>query len=177
MTRLSLAFTQLPSVSGWLWTGAFLFIYGYMALAIAERSSLFTRRFAELEVGKLALLALVAVISPSLIEEAFYRAVLLPHPSEGASAPNQLFSVLLSLGLYVGAHPLLAATFWPWSRRYFYRPAFLLIVTLLGAACSASYLATGSVYAPLLIHWLTIVVWKFLYGGPDFRMSRVREKC
>jgi predicted Abi (CAAX) family protease len=38
-------------------------------------------------------------------------------------------------------------------------PRFLVQVTLLGLACSLAYLVSGSIWPPVLIHWLTVVVW------------------
>ena len=170
--RVTLAFTTFPSFAQWLWVGVITALYGYAALWILARTALFKRSKTAVPLPKMLLLALIAIFTPSLVEELVYRVLFLPHPSEAVPLQIQLGWTLISLMLYVAAHPLLAWTLWHWSRRMFYRPAFLIIVTLLGIACSLAYLTTGSLYAPLFIHWLTIVVWKAFYGGPDFKIGR-----
>jgi len=37
---------------------------------------------------------------------------------------------------------------------------------LLGAACTGAYARTGSIWPPVAIHWLTVVLWKVLFAGP-----------
>ena len=41
----------------------------------------------------------------------------------------------------------------------------LLIVALLGITCSVSYVLSRSLWTPIIIHWLTVVVWVIFLGG------------
>ena len=173
--RLASAFTTVPTFSQWTWVGLTVALYGSAALWILHKAKLFKRSSEKVPVSKLLLLALIAIFTPSLIEETLYRVLLLPHPNEAATLSTTIGLTLFSVALYVVAHPLLAWLVWPWSRQIFYRGSFLAIVTLLGVACSFVYLLTGSVYAPLFIHWLTIVVWKAFYGGPDFNLGKQQQ--
>ena len=170
--RLFLAFTTLPDAGGWLFTLFLLAVFALATLLILRFSKLFTFSISELPRKHLLLLGLIAIFTPSLPEETLYRVLLLPHPGEAVALENLLSASIVSLFLYVAAHPLLALVAWPWSRHIFYRPAFLLIVTLLGIACTLAYVRTGSVWAPTLIHWATIVGWKLFFGGPDFNLGK-----
>lgn len=170
--RLFLAFTTLPDVQGWLFTLGLLAIFALATLLILRFSKLFTFSLSELPPKTLLLLGVIAIFTPSLPEETLYRVLFLPHPSELVRTGDLLLTSGISVFLYVIAHPLLALVAWPWSRHIFYRPAFLLIVALLGVACTLVYMRTGSVWAPTLIHWATIVGWKLFFGGPDFNLGK-----
>jgi predicted Abi (CAAX) family protease len=63
------------------------------------------------------------------------------------------------VGLFVVYHPLAARL---WDRRQpavFDDPRFLLQCALLGSACVLAYGASGSLWAPVLIHWLAVAAW------------------
>jgi len=52
-----------------------------------------------------------------------------------------------------------AARLWyPQARALFDDPRFLFQATLLGVACSLAYGFTGSLWPPVLIHWLAVVI-------------------
>ena len=170
--RLFLAFTTLPDTGGWLFTLGLLAVFAFTTLLVLRFSKLFTASLSQLPRKHLLLLGIIAIFTPSLPEETLYRVLLLPHPSEAAGLERLILASALSLFLYVVAHPLLSLLAWPWSRHIFYRPAFLLIVALLGIACTLAYLRTGSVWAPTFIHWATIVGWKLFFGGPDFNLGK-----
>jgi predicted Abi (CAAX) family protease len=88
-----------------------------------------------------------------------FRALLLPSALEGVSPLALVPWVALSVGLFVAWHPLLAGTRRDPLRTLLKDPRFLVQVTLLGLACSLAYLVSGSIWPPVLIHWLTVVVW------------------
>lgn len=170
--RLFLASSTLPDAEGWLFTFGLFALFALATFSILRISKLFTFSFSKLPPNYLLLLGIIAVFTPSLPEETLYRVLLLPHPTEFSPAERPLLMSSVSLFLYIFAHPLLAFAIWPWSRHIFYRPAFLLIVALLGIACTLAYLRTGSVWAPTFIHWATIVGWKLFFGGPDFNFGK-----
>jgi len=166
------AFFTLPDLSGWFLTLLLFLVFALFTYLILTRSKLFTFSLIRLSPAQIALLAFIAVFTPSLPEELLYRVLVQPHPSEGVAPSVRWAWSTASLLLFVLAHPLLAWGAWPWARAIFYRPAFLLIVALLGVACTLVYVATGSLWAPVAIHWATIMGWKLFFGGPDFNLGR-----
>ena len=62
-------------------------------------------------------------------------------------------------------HPVNALTFFPQGREIFFNPIFLSLATALGIACTVTYWQTGSLWIPVLIHWLAVVVWLVYFGG------------
>ncbi|MFB2837851.1 type II CAAX prenyl endopeptidase Rce1 family protein [Floridanema evergladense] len=71
----------------------------------------------------------------------------------------------LSLVLFIIYHPMNAVTFFPAGRKTFFNPIFLLLAAVLGIVCSVVYLQSGSLWLPVIIHWLVVVVWLVFLGG------------
>lgn len=172
LNRLKEALLTWPTASEWGVTLVILLIYASLALVINWRFQLFEFKRSSLPLSNLVLLAFIAVITPSLLEESLYRALLIPRASESLAFSTQLAWNAFSLLLYVLSHPLIAWLVWPWSRHIFYRASFLIIVLLLGLACTFSYSFSESIWPAVLIHWFTIVSWKSFLGGPDFNLSK-----
>ncbi len=99
-------------------------------------------------------IAVNAFFSPALVEELFFRVLILPPPSQRKASPG---IILFSLFLFVGSHPLNAWLYRVDARPLFYDPAFLAVVAALGIACTASYLRTGSLWPPVVMH--AVFVW------------------
>lgn len=114
--------------------------------------------------AKALILPPLLVIFPSLIEEFFYRGILLPTSLRTASATKRFAAATGSTALYVAAHPispLLGLS----TSDFFLDPRMLVIVAALGYTCAYAYLRSGSLRAPILIHWVTVVVWNLLFSG------------
>jgi len=82
--------------------------------------------------------------------------------------PFSLFvfpSLLVSTAAFVLWHPANALTINTTASALFLNPAFLLIVALLGITCSVSYVLSRSLWTPIIIHWLTVVIWVIFLGG------------
>ena len=47
----------------------------------------------------------------------------------------------------------------------FTHPLFLLFAALLGLVCTISYQISGSLWPPMLMHWITVLVWTMFLGG------------
>jgi predicted Abi (CAAX) family protease len=109
--------------------------------------------------------AMVLLLTPALVEETLFRAALLPHPLEGLSGWDSLSWGALSVGLFVAWHPLAGRLWYPQGRRLFDDGRFLLLAALLGVVCVIAYQATGSIWPPVLIHWLVVLIWLELLGG------------
>jgi predicted Abi (CAAX) family protease len=104
-------------------------------------------------------------IFPSFLEEAFFRGILIPNNAKDKGRRFIIFITLVSTVLFVLWHPLNALTANPGARKIFLNPNFLFIVFCLGLVCSLSYIYSRSLWAPVIIHWLTVFFWVFFLGG------------
>ena len=164
-SRLTRAYATWPSPAEWGVTLLTLALFALVALLILRRAGGLELRPLRARWPRLLAIVAAAPLSPALLEETLYRVVLNPHPLEGVSPQARVGWGALSLALYVLAHPL-AAWRWRWARAYFWRPAFLVVVALLGLACTVLYLRTGSVWPPVALHAAVTVAWKLAFGGP-----------
>ncbi|NJL41446.1 MAG: CPBP family intramembrane metalloprotease [Leptolyngbyaceae cyanobacterium SM1_4_3] len=49
---------------------------------------------------------------------------------------------------------------------YIFQNACLLIgAALIGTVCTVSYLRSGSIWLPVVLHWLIVVAWLLVFGG------------
>ena len=164
-TRLKSALTTWPDRRGW--RGAGLSMLGFVALAlpIGLASGVLRPGWSEGPVGTLLAFCAIALLFPGLFEELVFRVLLLPHPDEAVSRRRMVFWAIASLALFIGSHPLNA---WLWrvsARPVFNEPAFLAIAGLLGLACTLAYWRSRSIWPPVLMHWLTVVLWRVCLGG------------
>lgn len=109
---------------------------------------------------------LALIIFPSVVEEVFFRGLLLPRSLLEASPLRRFLAVTASTAVFVLFHPLNHWTLSLSETSLFVEPAFLVIVAALGYACGYAYLRSGSLRAPILIHWATVVVWNLFLGRP-----------
>ncbi|WP_319419518.1 CPBP family glutamic-type intramembrane protease [Pleurocapsa sp. FMAR1] len=106
-----------------------------------------------------------SLIAPALIEEIFFRVSLLPYPLEQIQ-PNSWFAwSLLSLFCFIIYHPLNAFTFFPQGKETFSNPVFLCLATGLGIIYTLTYWQSGSLWLPVFVHWLVVVIWLLCWGG------------
>lgn len=104
---------------------------------------------------------------PALLEEGFWRVLLLPHRSEPLTPAHRWRQGGVVLGLFVLFHPLNSLTFYPLSLAVFGTPLFLLGATLLGLICTLAYWRSGSWWLTAMMHWLVVTVWLLGFGGYD----------
>ncbi len=109
-------------------------------------------------------LPVVLLIQPSLFEEFIYRGILLPRSLMSAGPKKQFLAVTASTGLFVAVHPI-AAKLVGTTGDFFLNPWMLVVVAVLGYATGYAYLRSGSLRAPILIHWATVVIWNLFFGG------------
>ena len=150
----------------WLRCGGIFLAYAAIAAPLGVLSDFFRQGLPDWPAWKLILLPLVLLITPALGEEPFFRALPLPHPTERASRRHRLVGSALALVAFVLWHPLNGL----WTPRVwpvFTDPVFLALAALLGVACTLAYLASGSIWPQVLIHWITVVVWGLLLGGRE----------
>ena len=119
--------------------------YAALALTLGWRSGLLAGRWRWHPWRQLLPRALGLLVVPAIGEEVLFRVLLLPSPMEGLPPMAMAPWVALSVGLFVAWHGLRA------------RRRALLQVSLLGLACALAYLVSGSLWPPVLIHWLAVV--------------------
>lgn len=114
---------------------------------------------------------LALMVFPSLLEEAFFRGLLIPRNTRDGGIGRIIFFCLFSSLVFTVWHPLNALTINPGGREFFLDPWFLLITFLLGLSCSVGYIYTRSLWTPVVMHWLTVVVWVLFLGGRNLLLG------
>jgi predicted Abi (CAAX) family protease len=108
---------------------------------------------------------MVAIVVPCFGEELFFRVLLIPRQTENVSTLKRWIFVIVALALFVAWHPLNGWLLKVSARSIFFDPTFLLLAAILGATCTTAYYRTASVWPAVMIHWLTLMVWKIVFGG------------
>ncbi|HKK56863.1 type II CAAX prenyl endopeptidase Rce1 family protein [Marinobacter sp.] len=111
------------------------------------------------------LLPLILFVFPALLEEAFFRGVLIPRNILAAGHAKAAWSVAISTLVFVVWHPFNALTFNPTATSLFLNPWFLVIVCAMGVTCGYAYVLSRSIWVPVLIHWAAVTVWVLFLGG------------
>lgn len=160
--RLITAILTIPNTQDWAYAALLLLIYALISLPLGLKS-----RFIQVDIQSsreiVAAVIFGAFIMPGITEELFFRVLLLPHPTENASLAAQFIWGGISLVIFLVYHPL--NIFARGHDVTFRNPVFLLLAALLGVVCTLSYLQSGSLWPPVVIHWLIVVVWLLLLGG------------
>jgi len=184
--RLKLAVVTLPDMQGLILGIVLLAIYAAISLPIGFRSSLF-RWVLIRSPYQILSTSLVAIVFPAVMEEVIFRVLLLPTPP---SLPITFPPVspidiqiyvrffewsLISLVLFILAHPLNAIVFFPQRKSTFFDPIFLGLAGFLGVVCTITYLGTGSLWLPVGLHWLMVVIWLLTLGGLDRLSGKVEN--
>ncbi|MFC1604002.1 type II CAAX prenyl endopeptidase Rce1 family protein [Planctomycetota bacterium] len=141
----------------------FVPVYVCASLAISFHAGLFSVGVIEYPMS--VVLPFSLFVFPSLLEEAFFHGILIPNNACTQSKIKIIAYIAFSTTAFVLWHPANALTINPTAAALFLDPAFLLIVTLLGITCSISYVLSRSLWTPIIIHWLTVVVWVIFLGG------------
>jgi uncharacterized protein len=144
--------------------------YALIALSLGWYSGLF--RPVLLDVKHFFYLPLTLFAFPAFLEEVFFRGILIPRNVREKGPYSATLYCLFSSVSFVLWHPLNAITINPTAQHFFLNPFFLLIVFFLGLACSLSYVYTKSLWAPVAIHWVTIVVWVLFLGGRNLLLNQ-----
>ena len=153
---------RLPNRAGWYATVLVTVLYLVAAWPLARAAGLISLAAPAPTAGELALLGVRVLLLPAMVEEVVFRVLPNPHPRERAGRSRVVLAGVLSLAAYVLLHPLgglLLQLPTP-----FLEPAFLLLAALLGTACLLLYRFSGSLWSPVLLHWLVVVGWLSLGG-------------
>jgi len=143
--------------------------YGMFSLIIGFYSGLL--RYELISLKLMPFLLVTLFVFPSLLEEAFFRGILIPRETITRGARQIIFAITRSALLFVLWHPFNAFLFNNQAIKFFFNPAFLLIVAALGITCSYSYIISKSIWIPVLIHWLTVIIWVFFFGGRNMLLD------
>ncbi|MGJ3232603.1 MAG: CPBP family glutamic-type intramembrane protease [Oceanicaulis sp.] len=112
---------------------------------------------ARAEPGRLALIALIAVLVPALGEELVFRGLAQPARPDTAAA----WAVSgLSLAGFILWHPAQVRLGLPSAQAVFLEPGFLAMAGLLGLVCTALVHRSESLWTAVVVHWLVVVAWK-----------------
>jgi CAAX protease family protein len=111
------------------------------------------------------LLPVILFVFPSLLEEAFFRGVLIPRNILASGHAKATWSVVFSTLVFVAWHPFNALAFNPTAIPLFLNPWFLVIVGAMGATCGYAYVLSRSIWVPVIIHWAAVTVWVLFLGG------------
>ena len=164
--RILGGFLTVPTLADWLRAIVLILIYAVFALSFGFWLNFL--KFKHQFPLKIAIkIITTSLIAPSILEELFFRVILLPHPSENMNSKLMFTWSTISLLLFVIYHPLNAITFSPAARETFFNPVFLCLAALLGLICTVAYLQTGSIWISVFIHWLTVIIWLLYLGGME----------
>lgn len=143
--------------------------YGIIALVIGFSSGLF--KLGMLHSNLVYVLPLTLFFFPVLLEESVFRGLIIPQNTKERGVGSVVFYTVLSTLLFVAWHPLNALTINPTAAPFFLNPYFLVIVFCLGIVCSLSYIYSQSLWLPLGLHWLTVIVWVLFLGGRNLILN------
>ena len=162
--RVVAGFSTLPTVNDWLNTIALLLVYAVIALPIGLGLN-FLQFDWQLERKTVIKILITSLIAPAILEELLFRVILIPQPLANRDFRTILIYSAIASFLFIIYHPLNALTFFPAGRETFFNPVFLFLAALLGVICTISYLQSGSIWSPVVIHWVTVVIWLLCLGG------------
>ena len=165
---------SLPKGSAILFSVVVFLIYMAVALSIGFCSGFFTIQVLTTNTWIMIALPVSLFFVPSFFEEIFFRGLLLPHKAREVSNIRLLLYSAFGTVVFVAWHPLNAMTINPTAYALFTNPIFLCLAALMGIACTITYLKTGSLWVPITIHWLTVVVWVFFLSGRNFVLDIAR---
>ena len=168
INRLTLAASTIPTLQGFMLGGLLLLLYAGVALPLGFRSSLLRWQVIQ-SPATIVSTTLIAIVFPALMEEFIFRVLLLPIPSpeltdwDGQS--HFLLWSAISLVVFIGSHPLNAIVFFPQRKSTFFDVTFLFLAGLLGIICTIAYFYTGSLWLPVVLHWVIVIIWLLTLGG------------
>ena len=105
-----------------------------------------------------------AILFPSLVEELFWRATLIPmHPYNPQTTIPIATAVLI---VHVLSHPIAANTCWKRGKDIFEDWKFLSLATIVLGGATVSYVVSGgSVWAAAITHGIPVALWRDYFGG------------
>jgi predicted Abi (CAAX) family protease len=142
-------------------------VYTVIAVLVGFLGGFFEFGILKADIWIMLFLPIFLFFIPSIFEEFIFRGLLLPHKQRKLPRKHVFFYSVVSILVFVGCHPLNGLTLARFAYPIFINPAFLFLATLMAIACTITYLRSGSIWIPVCIHWLTVLVWVFLLGGKN----------
>ncbi|PYQ81564.1 MAG: hypothetical protein DMG01_03670 [Acidobacteria bacterium] len=158
------AIVTIPNRQAWRRCALVYALFLVCSLPIGLLSGLLHPGLAPLAPAAAILTTITLLAHPACTEELIFRVMMLPRRIDRLPR-GSLCALAIALIAFVAAHPLNARLFWPASLGLFANPYYLALAALLGLACSAAYLISGSIWPSILIHWISVVLWMLLLGG------------
>ena len=162
--RLLSASHQIPTGSAWGFSLVGLGLYALVALPWGWRGGLL-RWEPVRSPAAIVSNGAIALVFPALVEEILFRVLPLPLPGSAIDPLRFWGWILGSLLVFIAAHPLNALIIFPDRKNTFFDPTFLTLAGLLGILCTAAYVQSGSLWPPVVLHWILVMVWLLLLGG------------
>ncbi|MEH2075050.1 MAG: CPBP family glutamic-type intramembrane protease [Nostoc sp.] len=160
-----LASLAIPTRQDWLVLVLLLIVYSIIAIPYGWKFGFLQINIWSANWIDKCLLRLRCLFTPAIIEELFFRVILLPYPSEITNWLKWSLWAVVSLVLFILYHPLNAKLFFKAASPTFFNHVFLTLTSLLGIICTVAYTLTGSLWVIVLIHWVVVVVWLIVFGG------------
>ena len=163
--RLTTAFATLPNGKSYL--VGFILLFAYAAIAIFWGFKTNFLKFQLLPSNtKIRRIVVTAFFTPALLEEIVFRIFLLPQPTRDLSQLSWI-AIAINIAIFVTYHPLNALTFFPQGQKTFFNYTFLSLAGLLGFICIIAYWQSGSLWLPVILHWIVVITWLVILGGYD----------
>ncbi|MGA7934931.1 MAG: CPBP family glutamic-type intramembrane protease [Kovacikia sp.] len=163
--RIAIAGAMIPALDAWQYGAILLVLFALVALPLGFASGFMQMNASELTWKRVGIVLVTSLFSPAVSEEVVFRVLLLPNPVEKVEPIAQSSWAVISLALFVVYHPANAHTFFPAGKQVFVNPIFLSLAALLGLVCTLAYFHDGSLWTPVFLHWIVVVVWLLLLGG------------
>jgi uncharacterized protein len=165
VTDLQEALTTVPRSRTWLACALVFALFVACAAPIGILSGLLRPGVPHVSAKEAVTTALLIFLQPALVEEIVFRGLLLPRDARSVRGRRLLLIAGGALAIYVASHPINAMLFRPDVLHVFGSPAYLVLTTLLGTACTVAYFISKSIWPPVAIHWVTVLMWLWFLGG------------
>ena len=159
------ALLTVPTLESWLMTVFLLLVIALTCLPIGFYSGLLEIRILPLSFLGIVKILVSRFFFPCFAEELLFRVLLLPNPTPNTSVNIQLTMAFISIVLYVIGHPIFAALVYQKAFGVFTNPGFLLSTLILGIMLTISYWHSRSIWPPIVIHWIVVIVWLLIFDG------------
>jgi len=155
---------RLPASRDWGVAGLAFLAFAAAALGFGFATGFF--RFEPTGQASTMRALAVAFVLPALLEEVVFRGPLIWLAQRAVTGGRLVLASALSLALFVLWHPLNASLLLTEARLWFFDWRFLVIAAALGGVATWLALRTRSLWPPIVFHWLAVLGWKELLGGP-----------
>lgn len=163
--KVILAVLAVPTIKSWIIALLLLLVIVLFCLPIGLWCNFLENKKQKLSFMKFIGILASRLLFPCLAEELIFRVLLLPEKNTPTSIKTQILLGVVSLTTYVVSHPVNATLFYRRALGVFTHPFFLLSTTILGLACTITYVESGSIWTPVAVHWITIIGWLLTLGG------------